>query len=226
MQKILLLHGALGSASDFLAIKEELVLLGFEPLCLGFEGHGEKPFLSPLTLDSLRAQTLQFITSQDLSQAPILGYSLGGYVALSLSADNLISVPIITLATKLVWTPELAKREAANCDAEKLQTKVPGYYGQLSKTHLYLPVLLKQTSALLLNMAELMAPDAEKIISPVLLLRGDRDKLVSMIETENYHAALKGGQLGVLPATAHGLSTVNVHLLALLVRNFLRLSGE
>jgi len=221
MQKILLLHGALGSPNDFDPIAIELKKAGWLPVSPCFAGHGKTPFENKMTIEGLSQQVKNIIADQGLEQSPILGYSLGGFIALKLAAEKFIEGPVITLATKIGWTEESAKREAANCVPEKLSEKVPQYYQHLMQTHTFLPELLDQTRDLLLQMPFEPVPEPTNIRNPVLLLRGELDKLVNQMETELYCSKLAKARLEVLPATAHALSTVDSGVLVAHVGAFI-----
>jgi esterase/lipase len=226
MQKILLLHGALGCANDLLPLAEELKKKGFDPLIPEYQGHGRTPASERLSIHSLCHQLRTYIKEQQLEKAPVLGYSLGGYLALLLAADNTLKGPLITLATKLQWTAETAQREAANCNEERLRSKAPAFYAGLQQTHVALSDLLKQTANYLLHMHATPPPAPDQLKNPVLLLRGELDKMVSMEETLLYRQSLAAGQLGLLPATAHALSSAAPALLAQHIVTFVKTCGS
>lgn len=222
MQKILLLHGALGSPIDLQPLARELAKSGFAPLVPEFIGHGSTKADQPVTLKSLAEQISSYVSVQGLHDVPVFGYSLGGFIALQLAADRVLKGPIMTLATKLNWNDDTAKKEAANCNPERLLAKVPAYYQQLIQQHNYLPELLLQTAELLFKMPLVSLPPAELLEVPVLLLRGENDKLVTQSETQAYRDSLKIGQMGVIPTAGHSLATWDTQLLSILIQNFIR----
>jgi pimeloyl-ACP methyl ester carboxylesterase len=67
-----------------------------------------------------------------------------------------------------------------------------------------------------------LKPDDYKIIQhPVLLMLGDRDKMVSLDETLEVYKNLSDAQLAVLPDTAHPVEMLNIDRLTFELRTFL-----
>src|SRR5262245_23477139 len=111
---LLLLHGAVSSSKQFDMLKP-LLSDAFEIHALDFPGHGgneipSEPFSIPLFTESV----LGYMDVKEIRDAFIFGYSMGGYVALSLAINYPERVrKVFTLATKFEWTEEIAMRETA-----------------------------------------------------------------------------------------------------------------
>jgi pimeloyl-ACP methyl ester carboxylesterase len=201
---LVFLHGALGSPRDAELLQPHLDLPLVAP-CLA--GHGGLALPAQLRTDQLATALLP-----ELAALPkpihVLGYSLGGYLALWLAQhhpDLLASVCCV--ATKLGWTPEAAARETRLLDPQTLQAKVPRFAQQLADTHgPAWPNLLRLTAEYLTHLGQ--QPDhtpasLAAIHTPVLLLTGDRDPTATAEETLAHYRALPQGSLGVLPHTPH-----------------------
>ena len=67
----------------------------------------------------------------------------------------------------------------------------------------------------------LAVEDYVAVPTKVLLLLGDRDKMVTLDETVAVFKQLPVAQLGVLPATYHPIETVDIQQLAYLTKKFL-----
>ena len=67
----------------------------------------------------------------------------------------------------------------------------------------------------------LKAVDYPAIQHPVLLMLGDRDKMVPLDETVEVYKSLPKAQLAILPNTAHPIEMVNQARLAYEIRFFL-----
>jgi hypothetical protein len=122
---------------------------------------------------------------------------------------------IITLGTKLLWTPEIASKEVKMLDPAIIDEKVPAFAKELNQRHQ--PADWKQ---LVLKTAEMMTDLGEKqylndsminnISVPVKLMIGDKDKMVSLNETVDVFKKLKDGSMSVLPSTPHPIEKVNM----------------
>lgn len=105
---LLLLHGALGDHTQFDALR---ALLGdAQTQALDFEGHGGRPMAGrSFRLEHFAENVTEWLDAYTAEPVDVLGYSMGGYVALFVAAmmpDKVRSV--MTLGTKLVWSPEVA----------------------------------------------------------------------------------------------------------------------
>ncbi|RYY99115.1 MAG: alpha/beta fold hydrolase [Chitinophagaceae bacterium] len=226
MKSLLLLHGALGSAVQLAPLAE--ALRGHYDLhLLGLPGHGGTP-AGPegFSIPAFAGFVEHYISEKGLAQPAVFGYSMGGYVALHLAAmrPGLLG-SIVTLASKLDWTPEGAAREVKGLQPDLIGQKVPAFAAALRERHhpLDWKEVLGNTAALMLELgrAPLLTPEVLSALAlPVLLLVGDRDNLVTLSETQEAFRLIPGAQLGVLPATPHPLEKVDASFLAAHVRRF------
>jgi pimeloyl-ACP methyl ester carboxylesterase len=158
----------------------------------------------------------------------IFGYSMGGYVALYLAAHHPEAVDrIITLGTKYQWSPEIAAKETAMLNPVAIETKVPKFAAQLSQRHSPADwkIVLEKTASMLLEMGSrppLQIADFSQIKNEVLLLLGDKDKMVTLQETAEVFRQLPNAQLGVLPNTSHPVEAADKEHLAFVIRKFLQ----
>lgn len=187
MKQVLMLHGALGSGNQF---KDLQASLSGKIKCelFTFSGHGRSPSLQhSFTVQNLAHEVLHHLNHNQTISADFFGYSLGGYVALWLARFYPDRVNrIFTLGTKLIWDPETAEREAGKLNAEKILQKIPAFADQLSQRHgaQQWHSLLQKTAHLLrhLGSEHLSDSDFMAIHCPVLMARGDGDKLVTAEE--------------------------------------------
>lgn len=228
MPPIILLHGALGSKGYLQPLAEALSDV-FQVYSFNFSGHGgaafpAKPFSIPLFSEELK----DFIQTQGIQQAPVFGYSMGGYVALHLAkhSPGLVG-PVITLATKFYWDEATAARELKMLDAGTIVQKVPALAAMLEERHRPNDwrEVLERTRELMAGLGAANAlhlEDYASISNKTLLLLGDRDKMVSLEETVAVYKQLPDAQFGVLPGTPHPLEQVKVALLSRFILDFLQ----
>jgi pimeloyl-ACP methyl ester carboxylesterase len=67
----------------------------------------------------------------------------------------------------------------------------------------------------------LKTADYQNIEHPVLLMLGDRDKMVTLEETVEVYKNLPQAQLAVLPKTSHPIEMVDLDRLAYEIKSFL-----
>lgn len=227
-QSLILLHGALGSSREWDQLKTMLPseMQVFSP---DFPGHAGNPMPeAELSLGSLCSFLADYIENH-IPSGPVvvIGHSLGGYVALKTALDgNSRIAGIVTLGTKLFWSPEIARRESGMLQHKLLLEKVPKYAAALSLLHGedHWISLLDQISALLheLGMTNPLSPDKAAMLSiPVRVMLGDSDQMVSLEETLHFQKALGNSGLSILPNTPHPLTRANPSRLAFEVQDFL-----
>lgn len=219
MQKILLLHGALGSAQNFLSLEKELSA-DFQVCRFSFEGHGGNEIPNEaFSIPRFAEEVLAFLAKNEIEIISIFGYSMGGYVGLYLAKHFPEKVSkLFTLATKLAWTVEGAKKEAAMLNPTKIKEKVPKYAAALAQLHgENWEILMQKTAEMMLNLGEnpaLQWADFEEITTPIRISVGDKDVMVSIEESLKAYRLLKNAQFWVAPNTPHPLEKVNVKELA------------
>ena len=152
---------------------------------------------------------------------------MGGYVALYLARHSPALVRrIITLATKFQWNPDIAAKETAMLNADTIEEKVPAFAKQLQQRHYPndWKIVLQKTKQLLIQLGDkndLQLNDYQTILTPSLLLLGDKDKMVTPEETAQVEKALPNGKFQLLENTPHALEKVDVNMLGDIVHQFL-----
>ena len=169
---------------------------------------------------------LDYMQLNGLEQVSILGYSMGGYVAMYLAAHCPDRVErVMTLATKYLWTEEIAAREVKMLVPEKIEEKLPAFAATLAQRHAQVnwKEVLHATAAMMRDLGEMPVLTEEvyaRISIPCMLLLGDRDKMVSLEETVDVYKSLPNAQMAVLPGTAHPIEQVDITLLDFFARRF------
>jgi pimeloyl-ACP methyl ester carboxylesterase len=228
MQSIILIHGALGSASQ-IAPLGALLVDWYDVHLLELEGHGETPADGDAYDTARFAQNVRdFMSAHQIARASIFGYSMGGYVGLHLAAESPdLVTSVVTLGTKLAWSVETAARETRRLDPATIRAKVPQFAESLERRHVGAggwEVVLRKTAAYMTGLGERPAVNAavlSRIQQRVRLMVGDRDTAVTVDETISGVRSLGSGDVAVLPSTPHPIEQVRMPLLASLVRDFL-----
>ena len=225
MQKLLFLHGALGSQEHFSAVKAKLSN-DFEMYSFNFKGHsGSEMPDGDFSIQNFAEEVIAFLNQNKIQKTNIFGYSMGGYVGLYLAKNFPERVDkLFTLATKWHWTLENAKRESEMLNPSIIKEKVPKYADSLLQLHgANWETLMQKTATMLLQLGAnptFKNSDFETIETPVLVGVGDKDIMVSLDETITVYRLLTNKQLLVLPNTTHPIDRINLQLLTCQIHNF------
>jgi pimeloyl-ACP methyl ester carboxylesterase len=213
---LLLLHGAIGASRQLQAVADKLSE-HYDVHLFDFPGHGGKelpdePFSIPFFSDAV----LRYIQNNNLQPVTIFGYSMGGYVGMYLAKHypDIIS-RVITLGTKFHWDEATAAKEIKMLDADTITAKVPAFAATLAEMHTDWKAVLQKTADMLRGIDTL---DCKGITVTSLIMLGDRDKMVTLQETESVYRSLPNAQMAVLPGTPHPIEQVNPSLLAHLLK--------
>ncbi len=225
MKPLILLHGATGSGTQFQPLVHQLK--DFVNYSFNFEGHGEAlPTEREFRIEHFAENLQYFIEHHDLAPARIVGYSMGGYVALWLAAHRPELIhSIITLGTNLAWSPAHAQQQVRFLNADAMEEKVPAYAAELKLRHAVSDwrLVLAKTANMMLDLGEnprLTAEVFSRIQCRVRYGVGDRDKMVSFNETLEAYRATPNAEFYVLPDTEHPLDRVSPKRWAALIRDF------
>ncbi len=220
---LVMLHGALGSAEMWKPLQD--LLADRQTLTFNFSGHGGRVCSEPFSMDMFTDDLQRFISDKNLQQIDLLGYSMGGYVALKYAAENPGVVrKVMTLGTKFAWNPESAEAERRMLNPEVIEEKVPQFASVLADRHA--PVdwknVVRNTAQLIYRLGNGEAINfAESGPScPVLITVGDVDRVVKFGEAVAVANALPDGRFQPVPGAGHPLEQVPMATLANMVTDF------
>jgi pimeloyl-ACP methyl ester carboxylesterase len=232
MRPLLLLHGALGSASQLDLLKSSLQTAGYKVLSLNFSGHGGIPFRKSFGIETFADDILRFLEDERISAVDIFGYSMGGYVALWLALHHPERVgAIATLGTKFDWSETSAEKEIKKLDADKIQLKVPAFARILEHRHApnNWKELLQQTSAMMQVMGkEPLLKDEllQQIRNEVFVMLGEEDDMADMVCSAKVSELLPHARFLLLEDTPHPIEKVDVARLTQLLTDFFKMKTE
>ena len=223
---LLLLHGALGSEAQFDALKKQFDI-DYELHTFNFEGHGGRPSNTPFSIDLFVDNTLQYLQSKELKRLSIFGYSMGGYVALQLARNYPAYVDrIITLGTKLDWTPAIAAQEIQKLQPDIIEQKVPRFAAHLKALHAPLDwkVVVQQTAQMMqaLGNGQAITPDDFAAIErPVCICLGTEDQMVTIGESQRVVELIPQGSFQAIADCPHPIEQVDIGVLHQLIIGYL-----
>lgn len=223
---LLFLHGALGAGSQFQTLTEQLSE-HYDIHVVTFSGHGDVPLSEQgFSIQVFAGEVLSYLETRKIDYIHIFGYSMGGYVAMYLARHYPEKIgKVMTLATKFNWNEATAGKEVKQLDPGVIQEKVPAFAMVLKDRH---PAndwkeVVTRTAGLIAELGHqslLKQTDYSQIVSPCMVMMGDRDGMVSFQESIEVYKALPLAQFTVLPETGHPLEKVNVPLLTYFIKRF------
>ena len=226
MKTILLLHGALGTKEELLPL-ERALSIDFTVHSINFHGHGGEPIQNEFSIEYFARQVLDWLEEKQIDSINIVGHSMGGYVGLYLAHNYPEKIEsVVTLGTKLYWDVSVAEKEILQLDPATIEAQSPAFAEVLKKRHAPADwrTVLIHIAAMLRHIGHfnpVRLEDFSKIQPPVLLMVGDKDKMVSLVETTTVFKELPNSQLAVLPNTPHDITETDVVLVTCMIKRFL-----
>ncbi len=214
-QKLLLLHGALGSKNQFKGLKEKLGD-SYDLYPLNFEGHGGQESSNDFSIALFTKNVLDFIDESAIDKVTVFGYSMGGYVALNAALQLPAKIKkIITLGTKFNWTLESAQKEVRMLNPIKIEEKVPHFAEKLRQEHhpSDWKRVMKKTANMMINMAQgakLSDTDFKHIQQEIVIGVGSLDTMVSYSESEYISGLLPNSKLVKLEGVKHPIEQIPI----------------
>ena len=223
---ILFLHSALSTRKEF--DKLSLFFENRKQILLDFPSHGESTTIhTNLTTRMLAECVRDLLLELKIYSVDIIGYSMGGYVALELAriAPSMVH-SVVSHAMKFYWTPEAIAEAFTGLDIAQIKVRSQKGYEILSAMHS--TNSLEKTVAAMRSTIEhfraerLSEDDIRQIRAPVMLSVGDRDMLLPLPEiTRLYQSQDKQKTyLTIHPNSPHSISKLDLASFTHSVREF------
>jgi pimeloyl-ACP methyl ester carboxylesterase len=219
---LVLLHGGAGVTDMFGEIMP-ILATGRKVIAAELQGHGRTADIDrPLRYDLMADDVAAMLRHLGVERADIMGYSLGGEVALRTAVRHPDAVRKLVLVSTAFrrdgWFPEVRQQMVENSPEKTEALKQSPMYKAYSEVASRLedwPVLMRKLSDLL-AMEYDWAADVRALKMPVMLVFGDADS-VSASHAAEFFGLLGGGKrdagwdgsgmsqsrLAVLPGTTH-----------------------
>lgn len=219
---LILLHGGFGSVEMF-GPNVELLAGGRRVIGVDLQSHGRSPAADrPMRFETMADDVATLMKEIKLERAAVMGFSLGGGVALRLAIQHPDLVERLVLVSapfkRRGWYPEMtAGMEAMGPETAEPLKQSPMYeeYSRIAPRVEDWPKLVTQVAALL-KLDYDWSADVAKLPMPVLIVLGDADGLPPSHAVE-FFGLLGGGKrdanwdrsgmthhrLAVLPGLTH-----------------------
>jgi pimeloyl-ACP methyl ester carboxylesterase len=221
-QPLILVHGGLGSSDMFAPIVPELSK-GRQVIALDLQAHGRTVDIDrPLSFEAMADDIAALIHYLGFEKADVMGYSVGGEVALraAIQHPEVVRKLIIVSATfrRDGWYPEIvAGMEHLDESVAEQMKQTPMYQGyqRIAPRPQDWPVLCKKLGVMFRNNYD-WTSEVSRIKVPVLLVFGDADAVRTAHAVE-FFELLGGGKkdggwdgsgmsparLAILPGVTH-----------------------
>jgi pimeloyl-ACP methyl ester carboxylesterase len=234
---LIMLHGGFGNTEMFSALSPALAS-NHQVIAVDLYGHGRTALTDrPMTFANMADDIAGLIEHLELAKAAVLGFSLGGAVAIQTAIRHPEQVEKLVLIStpfkRSGWHPEMSAGMTTFAPEFFMNTPIYESYVQLAPKKEDFPRLVA-------NMREMLSQDydwTEQVSAlkmPVLIIAGDADGLPPSHAVE-FFALLGGGlkdanwngeymvasQLAILPATTHYNMTFRADLLLPVLEPFL-----
>ena len=223
MKDLIVLHGALGSAGQLGPLKDQLSSY-FRVHTLDFSGHGEAPFAKEFGIIRFTHDLRQLIDRLNAEKIDIVGYSMGGYVALNLASIDKRIGRIVTLGTKFGWNPEASRKEITHLVPDLMQQKVPHFARLLDERHTDWKRVVTATADMMISLGKnpiLNDTTLPAVENKVLVMLAEKDTMVTEEESRHATNLMPNATFRILPDSKHPIEQVDMHRLVTEITNFL-----
>lgn len=224
---LVLLHGGLGTLTDFNAILDKLPKQ-FHFIGIDFRGHGKSTLGSaPLTYRQYQEDVERILDHLGVRSCALLGFSDGGIVAYRIAAKTPAKIEaLVTIGAE--WKleadgPVFEMLDGLTADMwiEMFPDSVE-YYKAVNPAPDF-DALVKAVAALWTDQTTTGYPDAEivGITAPSLIVRGDGDHLFSLNEAVELCERIEGASFFNVPFAGHEVHKDAPELFLAVVNSFL-----
>lgn len=226
---LLLLHGGLGSISNFKKCLPNLATQ-FKVIALDSPGHGRSGQTDSLSYPLLADYLSKFIDHLQLDSLYVMGWSDGGVIGFLLAADRPDKVKKLVAVganTRLDGLEAATVNWIRNDLIEwaKGNTHWLEQYLSLTPQSEKIDNYLKNTQSMWLTEVYVPENKMKNIQIPTLILQGDKD-LMTLEHTTEMYRSIKNAQLCILPNASHFCLEEKPELITTIVINFLKAGGK
>jgi len=222
---LLFLHGALGSLEEFAQLRN--AFQNRSCLFVDFPSHGRSTQIATAPTTSVLAHlSLDLLQHLGIGHVDIIGYSLGGYVALEMALHRpQIVASIISHAMKFFWTEEAIRASTNALDWEAI-SRNDRRRQRLESIHTIAGAeeAVKMSRELIESFRhqKLTLDDLKHLQSPLLLSVGDQDELLPLEEILQLYKGLgyESTSLAIHPATRHPIHLLDPDLFSTSAHQF------
>ena len=208
-----LIHGAMATAGSMEKLTEALQPFG-EVRVPTLPGHGGRPLPQRFSIRDHAEDVIAYLDREGIERAPIIGYSLGGTIALFLARHFPQRVQAVaTLAAKFVFDANTIKHWTHLVDPARLRANGRALVHEKAHAPQDWVALARLNAEFFADLGRappLSEADLGAISVPVMVVSSDRDQVVPWTETRAIAKMIPGSELVMFYGAAHPLSSVPV----------------
>jgi pimeloyl-ACP methyl ester carboxylesterase len=221
---VILLHGGFGTIDHDWGALIPALAAHYQVIAVELQAHGRTADIDrPLRYESLADDIDALISQQKLDHPDVIGYSLGGGVALQLAIHHPGSIGKIALVSTAAkrdgWIAPVRDGMSQMNAAAMVATPMHAAYAQLAPRPDDWPRLVDKLRTLLSTDYD-WTPELAQIHAPTLLVYGDHD-FVDLHHALELAGAIHDAELAILPGTSHLDITAKTDLLVPTLTSFL-----
>ena len=230
---LVLLHGGLMTIEGSFGPLLPVLAAERQVIAAELQGHGRTADIDrDIELRYLAGDVAALLDHLGIDQADVLGFSLGGHVALQLALDHPGRVGRLILAS-VSYAGDGYHQEISDPARHATSTRMPtaedfrqmrDAYERLAPDPGHFEAFAAKASQAVANMKGWTADQLGGITAPTLLVFGDHD-FIRLEHAVEMHGLIPGAQLAVLPGTTHMGVMRRADLIRPLVREFLAEAG-
>jgi esterase len=239
---VIVLHGLFGAGGNLGALARALQD-DFSVYSVDLPGHGRSKWLNPLSLPAMAAQLRFWMAREGLSQAHLVGHSLGGKVAMQLALEEPARVRSLVVAdiAPVAYSPHHASVFAALDAVDSARCRSREEAVQLMSGYLQEPGVIQFLAASLQRSehgylrwrfdwqqiqasyaALLAAPDEGLSFGgPVLFIKGGDSDYIQESHWPTIQRYFPAAAIKIMPGCGHWLHVEKPQLFQALVARFL-----
>lgn len=203
---LVLLHGGVCTIETCLGAIRAPLEKDRQTIAIEQQGHGRTADIDrPLNLDQMAEDTAALLRQLKVENADVVGYSMGGAIALRLALRHPALVcKVIVFGTAYSndgLVPGLVEN-FKTLKADDVPAMFRDAYAKVAPDPKRWPTLVEKIKAMVLSGQGLRADDVKSIKAPVLVMVGDAD-IVRPEHAVEMFRLIPGAQLAVLPVSDH-----------------------
>ncbi len=232
---LVLLHGWGGSSESFSDI-QKLLAHNFRVTAFDLPGFGRaKTLPKPWSIDNYVQFLSETVAKLRIESFSLAGHSFGGRVAIKFAVTHPEKLSVLILIAS-----------AGIKHKKSPESKAAGFVAKIGKKiftlpflkHFYSPArwilyktlgrydyynastLMRETMKLVID--EDLTPLLSKIITPTLIIWGDKDTITPLQDAKIMHEKIKNSQLEIIKGAGHDIHRKNASEVASLIKQFLQ----
>lgn len=201
---VLLLHGGIGSAEDWVAQVPALVEAGRWVVAMDCRARGRSTWGDePLTFELMTADTLAVLDALGIEQTDLVGWSDGAIIGLEMGIRHRELLRKLVLYGGLARTDRSVEEPVMTPGFEAAIARLSADQLRLSPQPDRFPETEEALFALYAIAPNFPDDDLRGITTPTLVLDGAEEELILPGEPERMAALIPGSRLVIMPGTGH-----------------------